>query len=249
MPAVRDYLGEYTGAKNIYGVIGRTKQADGTFKSEFGKIRQQTLEEQKLGLQYRVSETVSKMSNLIGQNKYYKDLTDYNDYLGRAKQADGTFNKQFLFDEVPTGARHADYEAIGSIDKYTGKPTESSMMKYGPLAGKFVKKEYVRAFSDIPTYAKLAEANKLYATFLGMKGMSQIAKTVYSPITQIRNATTAALFAIKNGNFGNGEDLVNSAKVVFQNINDNMAFAKGTTEFKASGAKLATREQIKNYYN
>ena len=92
LPAVRDYLGEYTGAKNIYGVIGRTKQADGTFKSEFGKIRQQTLEEQKLGLQYRVSETVSKMNNLIGQTKYYKGLRDYNDYLDP--------NKKFLFDEL-----------------------------------------------------------------------------------------------------------------------------------------------------
>ena len=240
LPAVRDYLGEYTGAKNIYGVIGRTKQADGTFKSEFGKIRQQTLEEQKLGLQYRVSETVSKMNNLIGQTKYYKGLRDYNDYLDP--------NKKFLFDEVPRGANYPDYEMIGSYKPGTTIPTEGSIMRYGPLSGKWVKKEYSRAFHDIPQYINLAEANKLYATFLGMKGMSQVMKTVYSPITQIRNATTAALFAIKNGNFGNGEDLVNSAKVVFQNINDNIAFAKGTTEFKASGAKIANKEQIKNYY-
>ena len=132
LPAVRDYLGEYTGAKNIYGVIGRTKQADGTFKSEFGKIRQQTLEEQKVGLQYRVAETVSKMNNLIGQTKYYKGLRDYNDYLDP--------NKKFLFDEVPPGANYPDYEMIGSYKPGTTILTEGSIMRYGPLSGKWVKK-------------------------------------------------------------------------------------------------------------
>ena len=49
--------------------------------------------------------------------------------------------------------------------------------------------------------------NKLYATFLGIKRYVPGCKDCLSPITQIRNATTAAFFALKNGNFGNGRTL------------------------------------------
>ena len=243
LPAIRDYLGEYTGAKNIYGVVGRTKQADGTFKPEFGKIRQQTLDEQKVGLQYRVSETVSKMTNLIEQTNYYKNLKYYSDQLGKIDQS-----KRFIYDELPPDFIPGDWEQIGTIGR-SGLPTEASYMNYGALAGKWVKKEHIRALTDIPQYIKLAEASKLYATFLGVKGISQIAKTVYSPITQIRNATTAAMFAVKNGNFGNGEDLVNSAKVVFQNINDNISFKTQGERFGGSQASIANKSDIQRYYN
>ena len=254
LPAVRDFLGEYTGAKNIYGVVGRTKQKDGSFKNQYGKIREQTLEEQKIGLQFKVSETVSKMSNLIEQKRYYQNLKAHSDALKPQ-------GKEFLFDKQPLDPsviKANEFEVIGNLkpgkvtDPITGKvteiPTDESIMRFGDLAGKYVRKEYIRAFSDIPSYINFAEVNKLYATFLGMKGMSQIAKTVYSPITQIRNATTAALFVVKNGNFGNGEDLVSSAKVVFQNINDNIAFSKGSTQFKASEKSLASKQEIKEYY-
>ena len=246
MPAIRDFLGEYSSAKNIYGVIGRTKQKNGSFKNSYGKIREQTLEEQKIGFQFKVSETVNKMSNLIEQTNYYKNLKSYNDDL--IKQGNG---KQFLFDKKPD-IKLGNFERIGNVKinkDGTQSLTDESIMRYGPLAGKFVSSENIRAFTDIPSYINFAEVNKLYATFLGLKGMSQIAKTVYSPITQIRNATTAALFAVKNGNFGNGEDLVNSAQVVFQNINDNIAFSRKAAEFKASGKKIATKKDVDDYYD
>ena len=245
MPAVRDFLGEYSSAKNIYGVIGRTRQKDGSFKSGYGKIREQTIDEQKVGFQFKVSETVSKMSNLVEQTNYYKRLKSYNDQLDESKK--------FLFDKRPN-IKLGKFEQIGKFKKnkdgtLSNVPTNDSLMQYGALAGKFVSSENIRAFTDIPNYINLAEVNKLYATFLGMKGMSQIAKTVYSPITQIRNATTAALFAIKNGNFGNGDDLINSAQVVFQNINDNIAFSRKGAEFKASGKSIANKKDVTDYYD
>ena len=238
LPAVRDFLGEYSGSKNIMGVVGRTKNADGTLK--IGKIREQTLDEQRVGLQNKVSETVSKMTNMIEQVKFFDNIKKHSDNLTDV-------NKKFIFNAPPANAALDEFSPIGSATK------KEDLLRYGPLAGQYVKTEYLRAFTDIPTYINFANAgnpaSRLYATFLGMKGMSQIAKTVYSPITQIRNATTAALFAIKNGNFGNGEDLVNSAKVVFSKINDNIAFSKGGAEFKASGNKIATKSQINDFYN
>ena len=238
LPAVRDFLGEYSGSKNIMGVVGRTKNADGTLK--IGKIREQTLDEQRVGLQNKVSETVSKMTNMIEQVRFFDNIKKHSDNLADV-------NKKFIFDAKPANSLPGEFAQIGK----TTSPAD--LLRYGPLAGQWIKTEYQRAFTDIPTYINFANAgnpaSRLYATFLGMKGMSQIAKTVYSPITQIRNATTAALFAIKNGNFGNGEDLVNSAKVVFSNINDNIAFSKGSAEFKASGNKIATKSQINDFYN
>ena len=235
LPAVRDFLGEYTGARNIEGVIGREKGLDGSFK--IGKIREQTLDEQKIGLQYRVSETVSKMTNMIQQKKFFENINKHNENL---KKMPG--NRQFLFDDVPVEEQmKGRFEQLGSASK------SSDVLRYGPLAGKYIKAEYARAFEDVPTYINLGNdtnvLGRLYATFLGIKGMSQIAKTVYSPITQIRNATTAALFAIKNGNFGNGEDFTNSVKVVFQQINDNLALSKGGSN------NLANKTQINTFYD
>jgi len=238
LPAVRDFLGEYSGSKNIMGVVGRTKNADGTLK--IGKIREQTLDEQRVGLQNKVSETVSKMTNMIEQIKFFENIKKHSNNLTGV-------NKKFIFDTRPANSLPGEFTPLGSAT------SKDDLLRYGPLAGQWIKTEYQRAFTDIPTYINFSNAgnpaSKLYATFLGMKGMSQIAKTVYSPITQIRNATTAALFAIKNGNFGNGEDLVNSAKVVFSNINDNLAFSKGGTKFKASGTEIATKSQINDFYN
>ena len=61
----------------------------------------------------------------------------------------------------------------------------------------------------------------VFGSFLKAKGVSQYSKTVLSPITQIRNFTTASLFALANGNvpvFGRGGSLKDSAQAVFSNI-------------------------------
>ena len=88
LPAVRDFLGEYSGSKNIMGVVGRTKNADGTLK--IGKIREQTLDEQRVGLQNKVSETVSKMTNMIEQVKFFDNIKKHSDNLTDV-------NKKFIF--------------------------------------------------------------------------------------------------------------------------------------------------------
>ncbi len=61
----------------------------------------------------------------------------------------------------------------------------------------------------------------LFGTFLKAKGISQYSKTVLSPITQVRNFTTALTFATANGNvpvLGRGSSLKDSAQAVFANI-------------------------------
>ncbi len=66
----------------------------------------------------------------------------------------------------------------------------------------------------------------VFGSFLKAKGISQYSKTVLSPITQIRNFTTALAFATANGNvpvFGRGGSLQDAAQAVFSNISNKAA--------------------------
>ncbi len=58
----------------------------------------------------------------------------------------------------------------------------------------------------------------LYSTYMLGKGWAQKAATVFSPVTQIRNVTSAALFAAANGNWGRGANVFESASLVLENL-------------------------------
>ena len=209
LPAVRDFLGEYSGAADV---LGRVKRADGTFGTEV--IRKRSVEEQRLGLRARAVETIDGMTKTINKAKYFENLNAYNQTLPT--------QSRFIFDEMPPNLsveEQLQYKRVGMENAlFNAEVTEEAIAKYGALAGKFVKEDYLRAIEDVPTQFLSADTNKIWATFLAAKGFSQVAKTVLSPITQIRNATTASFFALKNGNFGNAENLVDSAQTVFSQI-------------------------------
>ncbi len=234
LPAVRDFLGEYSGGSDV---LARVKRSDGSFGEEV--IRTRGVEEQRAGLRTRAIETVDGMTKAITKSNYYKNLNDYNESL--------PLDRRFIFDAPPANLSIEEigkYKRIGMDDALSGSEiTESAKRRFGPLAGKYVKEEYHRAFEDIPAGILNADTNKIWATFLGLKGFSQVAKTVLSPITQIRNATTAAFFALKNGNFGNSENLVNSAETVFSEIGERLIKLPGADNARA------TKKDINDYYN
>jgi hypothetical protein len=209
LPAVRDFLGEYSGASEV---IGRIKKKDGNFG--LGTIRQRSLEEQRIGIRTKAIDTIDGMSKAINKARYFQNLNAYNNTL-----PDGS---KFIFDSRPvtSSLQEADsYKRVGMEGSLSDAAvTTEAKQKYGPLAGKYVKEEYLRAIEDMPQQILSADTNRIWATFLAAKGFSQVAKTVLSPITQIRNATTASFFALKNGNFGNAENLIDSAQTVFSQI-------------------------------
>ena len=57
-----------------------------------------------------------------------------------------------------------------------------------------------------------------YSGFLKMKGVSQFGKTVLSPVTQLRNVTTASMFALAQGNVGRGANIGESIRTVFDDL-------------------------------
>jgi hypothetical protein len=70
-----------------------------------------------------------------------------------------------------------------------------------------------------------------YSGFLRVKGGTQYGKTILSPITQIRNVTTASAFAAAQGNVGKGANLYESVGLVFNNLRK-MPPEKAAEEFK-----------------
>jgi hypothetical protein len=224
LPAVRDFLGEYTGAKDVM------------MRNRPQLIRARDVGEQEIGLRTKMVETVDIMSKQIAKARYYKNLVDYNEKLGELGQ------NKFLFDQLPANAKLGEYSRIGAESSNPlSEIGESAKRRFGPLAGKYVRNDYKEALENGSEIFDLSKGSlPLYSTFLGLKGLSQIAKTVYSPITQIRNATTAGFFALANGNIGNSKSLANSFSTVFSNLNQRLT-APGK-----SGATLADRQK---YYN
>ena len=92
---------------------------------------------------------------------------------------------------------------------------------WGSLDGFAVRESVYRdltrlAINDDGTLTSILKS--AYGGFLKVKGYSQYAKTVLSPTTQIRNVTTASLFATMQGNVGRGANLGESIDLVFNDI-------------------------------
>jgi hypothetical protein len=62
-----------------------------------------------------------------------------------------------------------------------------------------------------------------------LKGMTQYAKTILSPLTQVRNVTSAAGFALAQGNYGKGSSLGTSFNTVLRDVIDRELKTKNMT--------------------
>jgi len=226
-PAIRDFLGEYTGAKEVIG------------RENTKVLRARDVAEQEAGLKTKIIDTVDILSKQIRKDEYYKNLFAHNESLAA--------DKKFLFDDIPPGANLTAYTRIGGKSPLE-EITDADRARFGPLAGKYVLKEHQEAFEQAGDIFNLANTMPLYATFLGIKGMSQIAKTVYSPITQIRNATTAAFFALANGNIGSADSLAKSVSSVLTNLNQRLTKV-GDFKIGEKSAAQASKADLEKYYN
>jgi hypothetical protein len=87
----------------------------------------------------------------------------------------------------------------------------------GYAAPERIYKDLTRVIDqDLGTFTTALKTT--YAGFLRAKGAVQYGKTVLSPITQIRNVTSAGLFATAQGNVGRGANLWESVRLVIDDI-------------------------------
>lgn len=159
--------------------------------------------------------TVSKMSNYLADQKFFREMVE-----------DG-LQKGYVFnsaDEVPRNLRDQFVEASAYV-----KQGEDPMTRFGSMANKYVRKdimEEVNRTSMLYNQDRGMFASLYASTFLPLKGMSQYAKTVLSPITQVRNFNTATFFAMAQGNVGRGANVMQSLNTVLDAIRKKPASAK-----------------------
>jgi len=213
---VRRLLGEIDDPREAYlGTVADLAQFKAT-DDYFGMIEQMAKNNTSIG-KYFFREGTINPASITATNKVGTPFTDY---------------------EIEKMLETGEYVRLGSdiapsilkdpTVKLTaagrGKIQESVLQSgWGNLNGFVVPKKIY----DNLTSTVLAETNpfaqitrKLMGGLLRAKGVSQYSKTILSPITQIRNFTTASLFALANGNVGAGMkgDLASSASMVFQNL-------------------------------
>jgi len=82
----------------------------------------------------------------------------------------------------------------------------------------WVKRGVYNDITRATWYETMPVINLGYGLMMLGKGFAQKAATVFSPITQIRNVTSAALFAAANGNWGRGANVGESMSLVIENL-------------------------------
>ncbi len=173
-------------------------------------LKTQTFDERKQGLIAKTKETLGRQSAIIAKGKFFDRLDEYNKNLPEG-------NKMFL-DDAPV-------EAAMGIDEYTQVPDS---VGFGPLKGKYVKKEYLQALENqsFNLSEKMGVFQPFYASLLGAKGMFQKAQTVYNPTGQIRNVTSALGFTAFNGNIPTGKDALETFQLIYGDIGRKYPLAK-----------------------
>ena len=135
----------------------------------------------------------------------------------------GSENK-FLYDsldDIPKERLKAFINPETGIPYRIGDGLPENELKFGALNGKIATKEIrdaVTGASDAWGWKAGSGMSQAWGAFLYSKGLVQQFKTIYSPITQVRNLTSASLFPIMNGNLVAGQTLQDSVLIVLDAV-------------------------------
>ena len=160
--------------------------------------------------------TVADLSEFKAVDKYFakiRDLAKNDEGIGRLfRDTEGMTPLQL------SGEKRMKRTIIGEDQTLKDSP-------WGTLTGYSVPDEIYDDLTrfligDTKAIGNMARA--AYSGFLKGKGYVQYGKTVLSPITQIRNVTTASLFALAQGNIGRGASLGESVRLVGDDIFTNV---------------------------
>jgi hypothetical protein len=133
---------------------------------------------------------------------------DFLSFLARSadRPGEGILSKE-MFDSLPPEMRQG-YQVLN--EDYWGSAK-------GMAVSNRVYRDLTRVVAgDLGIMGNTARS--LYSGFLRAKGVTQFTKTVLSPITQVRNVTSASLFALAQGNVGAGANVFESFSTVMDNI-------------------------------
>lgn len=172
-----------------------------------------------------LGEVKNPLENFVATVSDLAEFKAVDDYFGRIRElADdpanaNTFGRWFrntsgMSPGQIDNLKDSGYRVLGEGDD----PLETG---WGSLSGYAVPDRIHRdltrlVIGDENTTVNVARS--LYGGFLKAKGATQFGATVLSPVTQIRNVTTASLFSTMQGNVGRGANLWESMRLVFDNL-------------------------------
>ena len=170
--------------------------------------------------------TVSDLAEFAAVDNYFgriRKLAETNEGIGKI------FRKipPNITDEQVAALGEEGFVVLGSkgANSFGKKATEEDILSsgWGSLHGYAVPE---RVYKDLTRFVAGDTGvagnwgRSVYSTFLQGKGFVQYGKTVLSPVTQVRNVTTASAFALAQGNIGKGANLWESVGLVFKNLKD-----------------------------
>ena len=186
-------------------VIGKGSKA---FRELFGEVKD---------ARYSIYEGMTKLSNLARRNQFIDDLVNADDAL-KAKEEGGIF-----FSNRIDAMKNLPNNEIVPLDKYMA-PLFKDGVLVNRLKGMFTTKDIGEGIANAQNVSNFFRGERVGATpaekgitwmyrnlLLYPKGISQITKTVLSPVTHFRNFFSAGAFAGANGIFFTDPRVLKSA--------------------------------------
>ena len=175
--------------------------------------------------------TISDLSNFVTANKFFNSLaTDRKSYSEALPQIDAFLRNKLSGPRplIVSGENvskvqentliAAGYVKMGERKQIAGKASGKTIFagQYGDLSGDYIQKELYNAISAPLRKAGFLE--ELISLSLQVKGLSQVGKTVLSPIGQMRNFNSGSFFLMANGNILRNLDVFSSADATYGKI-------------------------------
>ena len=146
---------------------------------------------------------------------------------------DGQKEMDEILESMRTRGGKMDYVVLGrDPEAGGGQGGTASRSAYGEMYGYAIPRPMFDAMTNVvnSNLSPMVDfARTFYGPLLQLKGASQYAKTILSPITQVRNVTSAAMFALANGNVGRGAGVMESVDMVLRDLIDKELKIKGKT--------------------
>tara|TARA_X000001382_G_scaffold125105_1_gene110287 strand:- start:431 stop:4255 length:3825 start_codon:yes stop_codon:yes gene_type:complete len=193
------------GDQKISEVIGPGSKI---FRELFGEIKDP---------RYSVYNAMTKLSGVARKNQMFDEMTTLNDDLITKGQ------RAFFYDSRADAVRALPNQDIVPLDDYL-LPFFKGDYAVNPLQGKFTSKDIAEGIGNAQNVTKFLRGERAGATLpekgivwgyrnliLFPKALSQIAKTVLSPVTHFRNFFSASAFSGANGVFFENPLIVKNA--------------------------------------
>ena len=163
-------------------------------------------------------DTVMYQSKQFYSKNYFDSVADILKQKGALFNAEQALSrggiKKLDYGYNPQKGLNRDVDVAATSDLFKG-----DNYTYGELADALIEtKIRFDNFFELP----------FYKTIMSIKGGAQIAKTIFSPMTQIRNVSTASFFPLMSGLIGGRTSLGDAWKLVAEDI-----FTTAKTDIKA----------------